>query len=48
MDVKIIDTAVFGGYNAVIPEVSGNAYYTGEHRFIFEDDDGLRGGFLIR
>lgn len=48
MDVKIIDTVVFGGYNAVIPEVSGNAYYTGEHRFIFEDDDGLRGGFLIR
>lgn len=48
MAVEIMENTTFGPYNAVIPEVSGKAYYTGEHEFVFEDDDPLKGGFLLR
>jgi proline racemase len=48
MDVEIAETLTFGPYPAVIPKVSGLAYYTGEHTFIFEDEDMLRNGFLVR
>ncbi len=48
MKVEIAETTVFGDFPAVVPEVSGTAYYTGEHRFEFEDDDPLAGGFLLR
>ena len=48
MEVEIVKTTTFGPYNAVIPEVSGKAFYTGEHEFVFEDDDPLKGGFLLR
>jgi len=48
MDVRIAETTVFGEFPAVVPEVSGTAYYTGEHRFDFEEDDPLAGGFLLR
>jgi len=48
MDVEIAETTTFGPYPAVIPKVSGMAYYTGEHTFVFEDDDPMAGGFLLR
>jgi proline racemase len=48
MDVKIAETTTFGPYPAVVPEVSGQAWFTGEHTFFFEDDDPLAGGFLLR
>lgn len=38
----------FGPYKAVIPEVHGNAYYTGVNQFIVENEDPLRDGFLLR
>jgi proline racemase len=48
MDVEIAETTTFGPYQAVIPKVSGHAYYTGEHKFVFEENDNLGHGFLLR
>jgi trans-L-3-hydroxyproline dehydratase len=48
LDVEIAEITTYGPYQAVIPKVSGKAYYTGEHTFMFEDDDQLGKGFLVR
>jgi len=48
MDVKVVETTVYGPYAAVIPEVSGSAWITGENRFFFDPTDPLRGGFVFR
>jgi len=48
MDVEIEEITRFGPYPAVVPRVSGSSYFTGEHVFVFEDDDPLTGGFIIR
>jgi len=48
MDVKILSTASYGPYNAVIPEVGGSAYYTGKNEFWFDPDDPLKKGFIFR
>ncbi len=37
-----------GGLPAIIPEVSGTAYITGQHTFLFDPDDRLGQGFLLR
>lgn len=36
------------GIETVIPEVSGTAYRTGEHRFVLDPRDGLGTGFTLR
>ncbi|MEE8331796.1 MAG: proline racemase family protein [Acidimicrobiia bacterium] len=43
---RVIDTTAVGDATAVIVEVGGRAFYTGEGRFTIEDDDDL-GGFLV-
>jgi trans-L-3-hydroxyproline dehydratase len=48
MEVRIIKTTKYGEYDAVIPEVSGTAHFTGMHEFIFDPDDPLRKGFIFR
>jgi len=48
MEVEITETTTFGPYKAVIPKVTGKAWFTGEHTFRFEEDDPLKEGFLIR
>ncbi|MCB2220807.1 MAG: proline racemase family protein [Bacteroidetes bacterium] len=48
MRVKVMDTVKFGNYKAVIPEVSGRAWYTGRHNFYFDPADPLKSGFIIR
>ena len=48
MDVEIAGTTTFGPYPAVITKVTGRAWFTGEHSFIFENGDPLRKGFLIK
>jgi trans-L-3-hydroxyproline dehydratase len=48
MDVEIADTNTFGLYTAVVPKVSGQSFYTGEQTFIFEENDPLGKGFLVR
>src|SRR5689334_3449426 len=39
-------TAV-GEYQAIVPEIEGSAWITGEHTFLIDDDDPLRDGFRI-
>ncbi len=46
--VKVIATTTIGNYNAVIPEVSGNAYITGKNTFWINPGDPLKGGFILR
>ena len=46
--VKVVAKTTFGSYNAVIPEVSGNAYITGKNTFWINPEDPLKGGFILR
>ena len=48
MDVQILRTEQYGPHQAVIPEVSGKAYFTGENEFWFDPDDPLNKGFIFR
>jgi trans-L-3-hydroxyproline dehydratase len=48
MEVEVEETTTFGPYPAVIPKVSGQAWFTGSHEFIFEDKDPLASGFLLK
>jgi len=48
MDVEINSVIPYGKYSAVIPKVSGHAFYTGEHHFWMDPNDPLKDGFLIR
>ncbi|NWX82747.1 T3HPD dehydratase, partial [Nothoprocta pentlandii] len=41
-------SGLFGDHNAVIVEVSGEAYYTGTATFTFEEEDPLKYGFLFK
>lgn len=47
MQVSIRETVQYGPYPAVIPEVSGRAWYTGEHTFWIDPSDPLGKGFLL-
>jgi proline racemase len=44
---RVVETTSFGGYAALIPEVEGDAYITGIHRFVIDPEDPLRDGFLL-
>jgi proline racemase len=44
---RVVETTSFGSHAAVIPEVEGDAYITGVHRFVLDPDDPLRDGFLL-
>ena len=46
--VKVVATTTFGHYDAVIPEVSGNAYITGKNTFWINPKDPLKDGFILR
>ena len=48
MDAEIKEITNFGPHKAVIPEVSGTAYFTGKNEFWFDHDDPLKNGFIIR
>lgn len=43
-----LQEAKFGDYNAVIVEVSGEAFYTGTATFTFEEEDPLKHGFFFK
>ena len=45
---KIIKTTGFGPYQAVIPEIEGNAFITGINEFYLDPDDPLKHGFILR
>jgi proline racemase len=36
-----------GDYQAIVPEIRGSAWITGEHTFLIDDDDPLREGFRV-
>ena len=48
MTVRVVEQTTFGPYAAVVPEVSGTAYFTGRHEFWFDPNDPLRTGFILR
>jgi proline racemase len=45
---RVVRETEFGGYDAVIPEVEGNAWITGRHEFLIAPDDPLKEGFILR
>ena len=45
--VKVAESSSFGPYDAVIPEVIGNAHITGKNTFWIDPDDPLKGGFIL-
>ncbi|UCC26766.1 MAG: proline racemase family protein [Gemmatimonadales bacterium] len=46
--VRIAEETEAFGRSAVVPEVEGRAYLTGESRFILDPSDPFRDGFLVR
>jgi trans-L-3-hydroxyproline dehydratase len=48
MDVCISDITQYGPFEAVIPEVSGQSYFTGRNEFWFDPEDPLKNGFIFR
>jgi trans-L-3-hydroxyproline dehydratase len=45
--VRCVGETTAGGFRAIIPEVTGSASMTGEHRFVLDPRDSLPQGFLI-
>jgi trans-L-3-hydroxyproline dehydratase len=45
---SVHQTTQFGKYDAVIPQVEGNAYITGKHEFLIDPEDPLKEGFILR
>jgi proline racemase len=45
---RFVEELTVHGYPAVVPEVTGTAYRTGEHRFELDPADGLGTGFVLR
>ena len=48
MTVKAVERVTYESYPAIIPEVSGSAFITGENQFWFDPEDPLRAGFILR
>jgi len=46
--VRVVEETTIGGHPAIIPEVSGTAHITGMNTFVFDPDDPLKDGFLLR
>lgn len=43
----IADTAKVGDFDAVIPQVTGGAYLTGEAKWFLDPDDAMGKGFVV-
>ena len=44
---RVVSRTRVGDYDAIVPELEGSAWVTGEHTFIVEDDDPLGEGFRL-
>jgi proline racemase len=44
---RVTDRVKVGEYDAIVPELRGEAWITGEHEFIVHGEDPLRQGFKI-
>jgi trans-L-3-hydroxyproline dehydratase len=48
MDVEVVRKEVYGIHVAVVPRVSGSAYFTGRNELWLDPEDALGEGFMIR
>jgi proline racemase len=44
---RVASRTAVGGYEAIVPEIDGSAWITGEHTFFVDDDDPLKDGFRL-
>jgi proline racemase len=44
---RVIGRDTVGGYDAIVPEIEGSAWITGEHEFLIDDEDPLKEGFRL-
>ena len=45
---SVVREKQFGPFNAVIPQVEGTAYITGQHEFLIDPEDPFKTGFFLR
>ncbi|MEJ2256152.1 MAG: proline racemase family protein, partial [Woeseiaceae bacterium] len=45
---RVEEAAHFGGYDAVIPRVTGTSHITGRNEILIDPQDPLRHGFILR
>jgi len=45
---RVVGTAPFGDYPAIIPEVEGTAHICGRQEFLIDPTDPFRDGFILR
>ena len=45
---SVVRTEKFGPFDAVIPQVEGTAYITGQHTFFIDPEDPFQKGFFLR
>lgn len=45
---EVVETLSYGGYDAVAPSITGNAYICGRNELLLDPLDPLSGGFFIR
>ncbi|UKJ09159.1 proline racemase family protein [Solitalea lacus] len=48
MTVKVAELTSFGAYDAIIPQVGGTAFITGQNEFYFDPEDPFKEGFIFR
>lgn len=44
---RVVERTEIGPHSAIVPEVSGTAFITGQHQFVLNPDDRLGQGFLV-
>lgn len=44
---RVRERTTVGDYEAIVTEIAGSAWITGEHVFLIDDEDPLRDGFLL-
>ncbi len=44
---RLLHRTTVGDFEAIVPEIEGSAWITGEHTFLIDDADPLRHGFLL-
>jgi proline racemase len=48
MNIEIVETTEYSSHKAIIPEVTGTAFITGQNEFYFDPKDPLKNGFIFR
>ena len=44
---RVLRRTAVGELDAIVTEIEGTAWITGEHEFLIDDEDPLRDGFLL-